>query len=377
MERRGYEALLIYGDNKLVGNLRYLTDYFPDRAGWISLGPTQTYMFEGALLVLTLCDEPSLLLDPGLMAGKEICTKRILRGEGLSTQGGQGLSARNIADILTKAQVHGRVGVEGWDRFPIPLYLGLRELVPEIQLERSTVVEELRMIKSPMEIEIFRRAGKVGDLAHSAFVENLKRGVGRSELEIVRAAEQVMRSADPIYEDSCMHSPALIYSGQPVGDSLLNLPSHVKKIRNGDVVHWDIGMRHEGYTIDTSRTKVVGTPTEMQSSVYDTTLEMMRKVVSAAKPGIAACELVEIADKVAKESGHELWLRFLGHGTGLDAHERPDMGVENTRLASNMVLAIEPRIALGVSSLIGVEDMVLITENGGEPLISFEKSLEL
>ena len=51
--QKSYDALIVYGDNKVQGSLRYLTDYFPDRAGWVSLGPTETYLFEGAAFVLS------------------------------------------------------------------------------------------------------------------------------------------------------------------------------------------------------------------------------------------------------------------------------------------------------------------------------------
>ena len=53
MREKSYDALIVYGDNKVRGSLRYLTDYFPDRAGWVSLGATETYLFEGAAFVLS------------------------------------------------------------------------------------------------------------------------------------------------------------------------------------------------------------------------------------------------------------------------------------------------------------------------------------
>jgi Xaa-Pro aminopeptidase len=53
------------------------------------------------------------------------------------------------------------------------------------------------------------------------------------------------------------------------------------------------------------------------------------------------------------------------------------MGVEETRLSANMVLAIEPRIAIGDKYLMGVEDMVLVTDHGGVALTKYEKTLEL
>ena len=52
-----YSALLVYGNNKLFGSLRYLTDYFPVMAGWVSLSSTQTHIFEGTVLLITLTQE--------------------------------------------------------------------------------------------------------------------------------------------------------------------------------------------------------------------------------------------------------------------------------------------------------------------------------
>ena len=68
----------------------------------------------------------------------------------------------------------------------------------------------------------------------------------------------------------------------------------------------------------------------------------------------------------------KLWGRFLGHGVGIDVHERPDMGIEELPLAENMTLAIEPRIQIG-DYLVGHEDVVLVTPDGGESLNQFPK----
>ena len=65
--------------------------------------------------------------------------------------------------------------------------------------------------------------------------------------------------------------------------------------------------------------------------------------------------------------------RFLGHGLGWDIHERPDMGVEELPLQENMVLAVEPRIAVDDTYLFGNDDMVHVTSEGGVSLTRFPK----
>jgi hypothetical protein len=124
MEERGYAALLVFGNNKLYGSLRYLSGYFTDRAGWISLGPDDVYLFEGAVLVVPLEDEPVLLVDPGLTLCQVPCTKEVSVGS-LTSSADVGLTPSNLARTLSRFVTGGEVGIETWERFPAPLYLGL------------------------------------------------------------------------------------------------------------------------------------------------------------------------------------------------------------------------------------------------------------
>jgi Xaa-Pro aminopeptidase len=101
---------------------------------------------------------------------------------------------------------------------------------------------------------------------------------------------------------------------------------------------------------------------------------MHEAVMQAAKPGVPANRLVELAAEIARNEGYDLWNDFVGHGLGLDLHERPDMGMEETPLAANMLITVEPRIAIDNMYLVGNEDMVWVTEEGGKPLTHFPKT---
>ena len=250
----------------------------------------------------------------------------------------------------------------------------MRETFPDLEIVRSTIVEELRMVKSDFDLEMMRKAGRVADLGHETVAAILgEKGVGTTELELIRAAEHAMRSADPIYEDSCSSSPSLICSGYPVAGALLHMPSPGKAIERGNVVHWDICMRFEGYPVDSSRTRAMGPVTEVHRRAYETILEIQRTVIEEAKPGVVASRLVETAEAMARDAGFDLWDRFLGHGLGWDIHERPDMGIEKLPLEEHMVLAVEPRIAVDNTYLFGNEDMVHVTKDGGVSFTSFPK----
>lgn len=374
MAQRGYDALIVYGNNKVYGSLRYLTDYFPDRCGWISLSGTETYLFDGAALVIPANGEPVLALDTGMVLGKEVATRRVISGSfGAGKE--NGLSGKLLASLLGEQGNVKTVGIETWDRFPAPFYIELQKEFPGISIQRSTIVEELRMVKSTLEVEIFRKAARIGDIGHQTFADSLRNGgVGKTELELIRQTEYAMRRHDPIYEDAVENSPSLICSGFAVGGGLLHLPQNNKTIQPGDAVHWDICTRYNGYSIDTSRTKVVGKPTPQQQHAYDTSLRILDKVLEIAKPGLPAVELVKTAERTASEAGYELMDHFLGHGIGIDPHERPDLVREETLLKENMVLAIEPRVVVNDIYTLGIEEMVLITPDGGESLTQFERT---
>jgi Xaa-Pro aminopeptidase len=300
-----------------------------------------------------------------------------VRGGGLGG-GTAGLTPRGVIEVLAEFDASDRVGIETWDRFPAPLYVGLRELMPDCEFTESTLIEELRLTKSEFELDLLQRAAEIGDIGHQAIADVLTRGQPISELDAIRVADAAMRHADPLYEDPSVSSPSKIGSGSKVGRWLLHVPMADKMIVRGDAVNWDICMRFEGYAIDISRTRVVGKPSPQIQRAYKAELQMSEALIRAAKPGLPAVQLKHLANEVARDSGFELWEDFVGHGIGLDTHERPDMGVEETELVENMVLCIEPRIAVDDRWLLGNEDMVVVTPDGGRPLTRFPKEpLEL
>ncbi len=371
MRKRGYDLLLVYGSNKVNGSVRYLTDYFPDRAGWISLSPTETSIVEGAGVLVSLKHEAALLVDPGLMPTRNVQIKRIIGGDGFSARKGDGLSIENIRKLIGAEDVVRRVGMETFDKFPAPLFMEMKASFPDIEFVRSTVVEDLRLIKSEYDMAKMREAARSADAAHEAVAGILANGE-ISELDLIREAERTMRNRDPMYEDSCTGSPSLICSGTTYGGAWLHLPDARKIIRKGDIVHWDLALRYEGYPVDSSRTRSLGPMQANHRKAYDVSREIHQAVFEAARPGTSAFELVEIGQRLAKKGDFELWNAFMGHGLGWDIHERPDMGIEVMPLEEDMVLAIEPRILVD-NFLVGNEDMVHVTGKGGVSLTKFDR----
>jgi Xaa-Pro aminopeptidase len=371
MRERGYDVLIVYANNKLNGSVRYLTDYYPDRTGWISLSPKVSDIMDGAAALLTQSGSVTLFVDAGLHASRDVCVDKIVSGDGFVAKTGDGLSTKNLKAYLDGVGNIKTVGIETFSKFPAPLFLDLKAAFPSVSFVHSTVVEELRLIKSPFDVGMLRQAAMIGDLAHTKVEEALRSEPGITELALIRVAEATLRKANPIYEDTNPAAPCLICSGYSWAGALLHMPSGSKTIERGDVVHWDLTARYQGYPVDTSRTRVLKHATDPMKRAYDIVKEIYHTVVEAARPGIPASELVAVGNRVAKKYDERLWNNFIGHGIGWDVHERPDMGVEETPLEANMVLAIEPRLSIDDRYLMGIEDMVLVTETGGEALTHY------
>jgi len=370
MVDRGLDALLVYGNNKVNGALHYMSGYFPDRGGWLANGPTRAdiAIFDAATLFVPLAGEPVLVFDKGQLLDREAVTS-------ITTVNGFGGELASqpavpvyVADLLRSAGATGRVGVETWDKFPTPFYLGLATELPGTEFLQSTVVEDLMLVKSDWEVANFRQCAAVGDLGHRAFMEAMRRGPGQTELELIRAAEAVMRNADPVYEEVNPGSPSLISSGKIGRLAMLHNPMGSKTVEVGDIVNWDLASRHRGYPIDTSRTRMLGKATPEQKRANAVAIEMRDEIIAAIRPGVQVQDLVSIADKIATAGGVEFYDRFIGHGLGLDVHQRPDMGMEEMQLRANMMITVEPRIILDGQWLMGNEDMVLVTESGADVL---------
>jgi Xaa-Pro aminopeptidase len=102
---------------------------------------------------------------------------------------------------------------------------------------------------------------------------------------------------------------------------------------------------------------------------------MFKKALEAIRPGAKARAIWDAAAKVAEEAGFGQYVRpCISHGIGLDIHEIPDVGCDETQLVPNMVISCEPSLCMKDFG-VGVEDTVLVTEGGHELLTKYPKEL--
>ncbi len=126
-----------------------------------------------------------------------------------------------------------------------------------------------------------------------------------------------------------------------------------------------------------TRTVHFGKPNAKERDAYTTVLEAQQNAVARVSAGTSCAEVDEAARGILRKAGlAEAFSHSTGHGVGLEIHEAPRIGAgQTTRLASGMVVTIEPGVYLPGQFGIRIEDMVAVTRNGGQVLTPAPKAL--
>jgi Xaa-Pro aminopeptidase len=239
--------------------------------------------------------------------------------------------------------------------------LRLRAAMPEVdQLLAGTVLRELRIRKTPDEVEALRRAGAAIDRVHAQIGEWLR--AGRTEREVGQDI------ADAIIAEGHVRVDFTIVASGPNGAS----PHHElsdRVIEHGDPVVVDIGgTMPDGYCSDETRTYCVGEPPAEFAAYYEVLLAAQLAACAHARPGVSAESVDAAARDVIAEAGYgDFFVHRTGHGIGLETHEEPYIVSGNTELLEpGMAFSIEPGIYLPGKHGARIEDIVVCGETEGE-----------
>ena len=204
-------------------------------------------------------------------------------------------------------------------------------------------------IKSEREIELLRQAGKVVYETHKFIQPLIKEGV--TTREINEKAEAFIRSkgCTPSFKGYEGFPAALCCS---VNDEVVHGFPSDRKLKNGDIVTFDIGACYKGYHGDSGWTYKVGEISEEKEYVMKHTEEALYIGLEQIKPGARVGDIGHAIETYAKAHNLGVVKELCGHGVGTDVHEQPDVpnyGLPNTgpRLKVGMVIAVEPMLTVG------------------------------
>ena len=286
------------------------------------------------------------------------------------------------------------LGLE-FDVLPVNDYLRLQDLFPGIVfMDASPILREARKIKSSFEIDLMSVAGKIGKKVYQEARKILRRGMTEIEfgglLEAAakkRGHEGLLRVRSLNYEAYTWHVLSGLTGGivsqsdSPMGGLGLSpafpVGASLKVMRAREPILVDFGTCFHGYQADETRMFSIGKLKQKFLDAYKACREIHDAVLEEARPG-TDCEAIftktlQLAQKLGYRDTYlgppGLQTRFIAHGIGLELNELPFIARgQSYPLEKGMTFAVEPKMVFPGEGSVGIENTVVVTENGYEIL---------
>ena len=265
----------------------------------------------------------------------------------------------------------GRVAVDErtWAQLPI----GLREILPAVEIVNANeIIGPMRMIKDDDEIAALQRASDLTDKVFAKALAALKPGV--TEFEVAHEIEYQFVAHGAEYTS---FETGVFFVAEDL-DGGGTTRSGERRLRPGDSIMFDFGGVVDGYCSDFGRSAFLGEPSAEYQKVHDTVIQSQAEAMRAMVAGrCTAAEANAIARKVIADAGYDAgFTHRLGHGIGVTVHEPPFLdGVDQITLQERMTFTVEPSIVYRGRFGNRIEDVVVITDQGGEPLSDVDRVL--
>jgi Xaa-Pro aminopeptidase len=228
----------------------------------------------------------------------------------------------------------------------------------------SSLVNRLRRVKTADELEAMRRACRTVEHAMAAVAPQVQPGVSMAELrEEVEAQLRVAGSLTPSFATH-------IFTGMDPDSLDSGAPTARDPLSDGTPVLFDFGGVVDGYCSDFGRTIVAGEPPDGFVAAYEAMLAAFEAGRTACRPGALAREVNAACREPIEAAGlGEHFRHRMGHGIGLDVHERPFLSPEDeTPLEAGMTFTDEPSIVVHGSFALRIENVVVCAEGGARLL---------
>lgn len=354
----GYAGVMVIGRSfyDRPGALAYLTNHFP---------PFPATEFDEAsrglghgVAILPVDGPTTLLVDGGFYRDDLVVADDV--------RVSPDLPMGTAAAFLDLGLAASQVGLVGEDILPLAFFGELLDQVPELDLcPDEGLVARQRLVKSPAEQALLRRAAEVAGIGLQAALEAMRPGVTERQVCAAGTAAALAAGADFVRYLRVHSGPWSAWPSrwpQATG----------RAIQAGDIVTLDIIGAYQGYGFDVLRTTVCGEPGSEARRLLEAALQATQRAMDAARAGASATAVHRAGCQALEEAGYGAHLPgSAGHGIGLETVEAPLLrpGVA-TRLEPGMALCIEP--GLFIRGQIGacIEQEVIVQESGPPEVIT-------
>ena len=274
---------------------------------------------------------------------------------------GVSLLADAIADLVPPGGAVGLPSGAGTHlRMPLDDWRRLLARLPDRSFGSDAgIMQRLRMVKSPVEIERIRAACAVADRAFARVPEFARPGVPLSNV--------FRRFQTACLDEGADWVPYLAGAAAPGGYGDVISPADDRPLAAGDVLMLDTGLVRDGYFCDFDRNFALGAPAPEVREAHARLIEATHAAFDLARPGATAADLFRAMDRIVTGGADGSEAGRLGHGLGMQLTEPPSLiAADRTELRAGMVLTLEPGIAVAPGRILVHEEDIAITEGGAE-----------
>lgn len=273
---------------------------------------------------------------------------------------------------LDKGRIGAELGYEQRLGLTHTDFESLRESLPQVHFEdASDLIWQLRMIKSEAEQTLMRQSAAITTKAFEAVFAAAAPGVSERDLARIAGETMMREGAD---------RPGFIVaaSGSENHHILSGKPTD-RTLQAQDMLWLDMGVVYQGYWSDFCRATIIGQPTQAQLDGQRAILDVNQACLAAVEIGAPLKKIAAAAESAFSNVGMTVSVGEgrIGHGMGLMSTEPPHVAhYDETVMTPGLVFTIEPRF-LNQDGIFNCEELVLVTERGGEFLTDAPRDLSI
>ena len=351
METKGFDAFLVFSDEWRYADVRYLTDYRTWTAN--ALGG----LYTPSMVVVPSNGDPTLFVpDNNVPLAERVSAIKDIRPWGTRTSPG-------VMDHLKSFRTSTNpktVGFESATVMPVAVYNEIAQSLSGVDLQPSTLLADLRAVKSEWELGLLEKATQVNELAMDAGVHALTEGMTEWELAAVVDGKLRSEGCDVYLSSLLGFGPNSAPGGMEIWEPSWETRGN-RKLRKGDCVAIDLhGVVPQGYSGDVCRGIAFGEVPQKFHEIAAVARESLDVAIATCRVGATAGDVEMASHGFIEEAGYGAYYPHEGfHGLGLEVEERPF--AHDAVLVENMVVSVESGIYLPDSMGIRLEDVIAVT----------------
>jgi len=249
-------------------------------------------------------------------------------------------------------------------------------------LDISPILGAMRMIKSPLEIEVMRQAGQIAGAMMAAAHQSLQAGAHEYESALAvidagtrAAAGFLTASGWERFVSPMIHNLQILQSGRD--SSMVHRRASVKTYDRGDPVYFCFCnmAQFKQYKLGFDRMFHIGDISPAASAVQQAAIDAQQAAIAAIRPGVAAEDIAAAANEIYQQSGYETGYRT-GRSIGVAYLEAPELKAgDKTILQPGMTFAVDGGISIDGELAGRIGDSIVVTETGCDYLTDYRREI--